>query len=162
MTEKFLNYAASHAFEITSLLISLAALVYAALALKAARQAILITKESDLSALRLRAQDEFSAAERSFHELRAACHQTRGKWARHIEKHYPVLGRKFGQPTETSHIAELEKVGREMLQELKDATPHAAASDAAALENFIRQAQAAAMQIERLAFDLEDPKSFGH
>lgn len=162
MTENLLNYAAAHAFEITSLLMSLAALVYAALALKAARQAILIAKESDLAALRLRAQDEFSAAERSFHELRAACHQTKGKWDRHIEKHYPILGRKFGQPTETRHIAELEKAGRGLLRELKDATPLAAANDAAVLESFIRQAQAAALQIERLAFDLEDPKSFGH
>lgn len=162
MIKSFLNFVAAHAFETTSLLVSVAALAYAALALRAARQAIVIAKESDIVALRIKAQDEFFAAERSFHNLQAACHQTRGQWNRHLEKYYPVLGRNFGQPTETRHIAELEKTGRGLLRKLKDATPHAATSDAAALESFIKQAQAAAMQIPRLAFDLEAPKSFGH
>lgn len=153
---------AEHAFEIASLLVSGAALVYAALAHTAARQAIQIAKETDIAALRLKAQDECCAAERSFHKLQEACHQTRRLWERHIEKHYPILGRKFGQPEETRHIAEVEKTGRELLLELKDATPVAATRNAAELENFIRQAQTAAMQIERLAFDLDGPKSFGH
>ncbi|MFA9229648.1 MAG: hypothetical protein ACEQSU_02710 [Microgenomates group bacterium] len=162
MIENFFNPIAANAFEVASLGLSVAALVYAALALRAARQAILIAKESEMAALRLKAQDEFSAVERSFDKLQMACHQTRSQWERHVEKHYPAFGRKIGQPKGTRHIAELEKTGRGLLLELKNVTPIAATSDAIKLETFIKKAQAAAIQIERLAFDLEAPKSFGH
>lgn len=161
MTGDFLVTFADHAFEIASLFVSAAALAYAALALRAARQAIQIAKESDLTGLRLKARDEISAAERSLNKLQEVCSLTRDQWERHIDKHYPVLGRGLSQPKETRHIAELERAGRALLQEIKDATPIAATSNAAELERFIKHAQETAMRIERLTFDLMAPKPLG-
>jgi hypothetical protein len=160
MVQKLLNFVATHAFEFAGLLVSVAALVYAALAFRAANQAIHLAKASNMAVLRLKVQDELSAAERSFHKLQESCRDTRSQWERHLKKHYPSLGRAFSPPEETKHIAELEQAGRRLLQELKDTVPHNPMSEAAETEVFVKRAHAAAMQIERLAFDLEAPKPF--
>jgi hypothetical protein len=161
MIRDFVTFLADHALEIASLLVSAAALVYAALALQAARHAIQIARDSDLAALRLRAHNELSAAQRSLYKLQEACNLTRQQWERHLEKHYPPLGRGFNQPKETQHIREIERKGTTLLQLLKDDTPTTTISSAAELERFVKHAQDTAMRIEQLSFDLTAPKPIG-
>ncbi|MEJ1992316.1 MAG: hypothetical protein P8X50_11610 [Maritimibacter sp.] len=159
MIEISLNFVAAHALEILSLIVAVAALVYAALALRAANQAVHLTKETNIAALKLKARDELSVVERSFHELQENCQQTRRQWDLHRQKHFPAFSQNFDQPTETNHISRLEMTGRRLLQDLKDEMPDG--GKATDFEGFINRAKVAAIQIKQLTFDLELPKPIG-
>ncbi|SFS22265.1 hypothetical protein [Yoonia litorea] len=156
--ETTLNLAAQHAFEIISLLIAAAALVYAALAFKAAKHAVQATKDSDLTALRVKMQDSISGAERSLIRLQEACQATRLQWENKNDRAFPVLGTGFFDRSETDHIQELEHAGFKLLQELAATAPKATSSTTE-IEAFIGRARTASVQIERLKFRLECPKS---
>ncbi len=157
--ESVLDLVAQRVFEIISLLIAVAALVYAALAFKTAKHAIQATKDSDLTALRVKMQEGISDAERSLIRLHDACHETRLQWENRHDRHMPVLGNGLGFGSETDHIRELEYTGASLLEDLAVSAPKAATSNADEIEAFIAKAQSASVQIERLKFRLETPKS---
>lgn len=162
MIESVFSVFKPHAFEVISMLIAGAALIYAALAFKAAKHAIQATKDSDMTALRVKVLDGTSEAERSFLKLQDACQTTRDLWERHIDIHYPVLGSGFERPKETRHIAELEREGSKLLRELINPASIAGKAGTVDLEGYIRHAQAASVQIERLKLRLEAPKPLRH
>jgi len=151
-----------HAFEAVSMFISGVALVYAALAFKAAKHAIQATRDSDMTALRVKVMDGISEAERGFLKLQKSCQMTRDHWEKHLDEHYPTFGRGFEPPKETRHIADLERTGRKLLGELIDRSPITGKEDALNLEDYIRHAQFTSVQIERLNLSLEMPKPLGH
>ncbi len=150
---------AQRAFEVISLLIAAAALVYAALAFRAAKHAVRATKDSDLTALRVKMLDGISDARRSLIRLHEACQATRNQWEDMNGRHFPVLGNGLGFRSETDHIGELETAGTRLLDELSALAPKAETSKAADIEAFIARAQSASVQIERLKFKLEAPRS---
>lgn len=73
--ESALEMVSNYFFDIASLLIATAALVYAALALRVAKEALVSGRGSDLVAHKLRAQEGRVRAERSILTLQAACNE---------------------------------------------------------------------------------------
>ncbi|MEP0154432.1 hypothetical protein [Pseudophaeobacter sp.] len=162
-----MEFVVRNVFEILSLLISAGALIFAGLAFSAAKQAILATKESDITALQVKAQDGISDAKRSFLLLQEACLLTRRDWENHKSQHFPQFGDDFGrsmfaEPDETQHISEIERTGSEALHELLASIPNSDTSTSSALHQFIAKAQFTSTQIERLKLGLEGPKPFRH
>jgi len=162
-----LEFVSQNAFEIVSLLISAGALLYAALAFSTSKQAIKATRESDITALQVKAQDGISDARRSFLLLQEACLLTRREWDNHKNQHFPALGGNFGrsmfaEPDETQHISNIEQTGSKALNELLETIPKSDASTSAELHQFIARAQSACAQIERLKLGLEGPKPLRH
>lgn len=156
-----------NAFEIVSILIAASALIYAALAFSASKQAIKATKESEITVLQVKAQDGISDAKRSFLLLQEACLLTRREWENHKSRHFPVLGSDLGrsmfaEPDETRHISEIERTGSKTLNELLASIPKFDAPTSSELHRFIARAQSASTQIERLKLGLEGPKPLRH
>jgi hypothetical protein len=149
-----------HFFEITSLLISVAALIYAALAFRVARQAVGAAKESDLIALKMKAQDGRAKAERSFTSLQSACRNVRKKWDVHHQAHYPLFGHQNVRQEDTRHIIEIERKGQDLLKPLTLSQAALKTMKPAALEDYIEQTDVAARQIDKLGFRLSAPKQF--
>lgn len=165
--ELSLEFVVQNAFEIVSVLIAAGALFYAALAFRASKQAIKATKESDITALLVKAQDGISDAKRSFLLLQEACLLMRREWENHKSQHFPTLGSDFGrsmfaEPDETQHISEIERTGSKALNELLASIPEFDASTSLELHQFIARAQSASTQIERLKLGLEGPKPLRH
>jgi len=162
-----LEFVVQNAFEIVSILISAGALLYAALAFSTSKQAIKATRESDITALQVKAQDGISDARRSFLLLQEACLLTRREWDNHKSQHFPALGDNFGrsmfaEPDETQHISNIEQTGSKALNELLESIPKFDASTSSELHQFIARAQSASAQIERLKLSLEGPKPLRH
>ncbi|MEP4961956.1 MAG: hypothetical protein ABJU19_22025 [Roseobacter sp.] len=162
-----LEFVVPNVFEIVSLLIAAGALIFAALAFSVAKQAIKATKESDITALQVKAQDSISDAKRSFLLLQEACLLTRRDWENHKSQHFPQLGDNFGrsmfaEPDETQHISEIERTGSKALGELLASMPSSDALTSSELHQFIAKAQFTSTQIERLKLGLEGPKPFRH
>ncbi|QEE34990.1 hypothetical protein FTO60_04240 [Octadecabacter sp. SW4] len=158
-----MEFISQNVFEIVSIFIAAAALVYAALAFSASKQALKITRDSDTTAMRVKVQDGLSNAERSFLLLQEACQTTRRDWENHNRQHLPSLGSSFGrsmfgESDETQHISAIERSGSQVLRELMATVPKPDVLDAPELETFIKKAQSASMQIERLKFGLEGPR----
>jgi hypothetical protein len=162
-----LEFVNQNVFEIVSVFIAAAALVYAALAFGASKQALKITRDSDTTAMRVKVQDGLSNAERSFLLLQEACQATRRDWENHNRQHFPPLssniGRSmFGESDETQRISGIERAGSQVLRVLMEKVPEPDVLDASELESFIKKAQSASMQIERLKFGLEGPRPLRH
>lgn len=162
-----MEFVVQNAFEIVSILISAGALLYAALAFSTSKQAIKATRESDITALQVKAQDGISDARRSFLLLQEACLLTRREWDNHKSQHFPALGDNFGrsmfaEPDETQHISNIEQAGSKALNELLETIPKSDASTSSELHQFIARAQSASAQIERLKLGLEGPKPLRH
>lgn len=162
-----MEFIVQNAFEIVSILISAGALLYAALAFSTSKQAIKAAKDSDITALQVKAQDGISEAKRSFLSLQEACLLTRRQWENHKSKHYPTLGSKFGrsmfaEPEDTRHISNIERTGSKALNDLLASVPKSEAPAPSELHQFIARAQSASMQIERLKLGLEGPKPLRH
>ncbi|SDP79323.1 hypothetical protein SAMN04488512_1501 [Sulfitobacter litoralis] len=162
-----MEFVVQNAFEILSILISAGALVYAALAFRTSRQAIKAARDSDITALQVKAQDSISAAERSMLILQEACRQTRQEWDRHKTRHFPALGGNLGgsmfaEPEETRHIRKIERAGLKTLKELIASRPKPDALAPSELHQFIARAQSASTHIERLKLGLKGPKPLRH
>ena len=162
-----MEFVVQNAFEIVSILISAGALFYAALAFSTSKQAIKATRESDINALQLKAQDGISDAKRSFLLLKEACNLTRREWDDHKSQHFPALGSNFkrsmlAEPDETQHISNIERTGSKALNELLASTPKSDALTSTELHQFIARAQSASTQIEQLKLGLEKPKPLRH
>lgn len=156
-----------NAFEIVSILIAAGALVFAALAFNTSKKAIKATKESDITALQIKAQDSISDAKRSFLLLQEACLLTRRDWENHKSQHFPALGSHFGrsmfaEPDETQHISKIERTGSKALNELLGSIPKSDALASSTLHQFIAKAQSASTQIEQLKLGLEGPRPLRH
>lgn len=145
-------------FEIASLVITVAALVYAALAFRVAKQAIDIAKASDLLALKMKAQDGRAKAERSFTSLQSACRDVHDRWDVHHQNHFPRLGNYDLRIQDTNHIAQIEREGRELLKPLTVNQAALRAMKPNELEDYIEQSEAIARQIDKLGFRLRSPK----
>jgi hypothetical protein len=162
-----LEFVVQNVFEIVSILISVGALFYAALAFSASKHAIKATKESDITVLQVKAQDGISDAKRSFLILQEACLLTRREWEHHKDRHFPKLGNGFGrsmfaEPDETQHIIKIERTGSKQLNELLASIPNSNASTSSELHQFIARAQSASTQIEQLKLGLRGPKPLRH
>ena len=165
--EKLLGFVAQNGFEIVSILIAAAALVYAVLAFNASKQAISASREANIAALQVKAQDGISDARRSFLSLQEACLLTRREWDNHKSKHFPAFGSQagysmFAEPEETQHIRKIELVGSKALEELLASTPKSGSSDSSEWHEFIARAQSVSTSIGRLKLSLEGPKPFPH
>lgn len=157
------EFISQNVLEIVSTLIAAAALVYAALAFSASKQALKITRDSDTTAMRVKVQDGLSHAERSFLLLQEACQTTQRDWENHNRQHFPTMGSNlgrsmFGESDETRHILGIERAGSQVLRELMAKVPDPDVLDAPELETLIRKAQSTSMQIERLKLGLEGPR----
>ena len=162
-----MEFVVQNSFEIVSILISAGALFYAALAFSTSKQAIKATRESDITALQVKAQDGISDAKRSFLLLQEACLLTRREWDNHKSRHFPTFGSNFGrsmfaEPDETQHISNIERTGSRALTELLASIPKPDASASSELHQFIARAQSTSTQIERLKLGLEGPKPLRH
>ncbi|KII17711.1 hypothetical protein [Phaeobacter sp. S60] len=162
-----MEFVVQNAFDILSILISAGALLYAALAFRTSKQAIKAARDSDITALQVKAQDSILDAKRSMLILQEACLQTRQEWDRHKTQHFPALGRNlarsmFAEPKETQHIGTIECTGLKTLEELLASTPEPDALSPSELHRFIARAHSASTQIERLKLDLEGPKPLRH
>ncbi|MCQ0971989.1 hypothetical protein MLD63_16320 [Paracoccus sp. TK19116] len=150
--------ASSYFFEIASLLIASGALVYAALALRVAKEALEAARSSDLAALKSRAHEVRVGAERNFVSLQSACQEMRGRWDLHHERYSPKLGSPEFRNNDTRHILEVERKGHELLRLLKTELTKVAISEPAALEGYIHWAEQTAVEIERLKLQLSPPR----
>ena len=162
-----MEFVLQNSFEIVSILISAGALFYAALAFSISKQAIKAARDSDITALQVKAQDGISDAKRSFLLLQEACLLTRREWDNHKTRHFPALssniGRSiFAEPDETQHIRSIEQTGSKALNELLDSIPKSDAPTSSELHQFVARAQSASAQIERLKLGLEGPKPLRH
>lgn len=160
-----MEFVVQNASEILSILISAGALLYAALAYRTSKQAIKDSRDADITALHLRAQDSISDARRSLLILQEACHQTRQEWDNHRTRHFPALGGGFGrsmfsEPDETKHISSIERTGLKSLEDIIASTPKPDVSAPSELHQFIARAQSASTHIERLKLGLKGPKPF--
>ena len=162
-----MDFVLQAAFDVISILISAGALLYAALAFRTSKQAIKAARDSDITALKVKAQDCISDAERSMLSLQEACLQTRQKWDRHNARQFPKFGVNFGgsmlgEPEDTRHIREIECKGLKMLEELLSLTPMPDALAPSDLHQFVARAQSTTTQIERLKLRLDGPKPAQH
>lgn len=145
-------------FEIASLVITVAALIYAALAFRVAKQAIDIAKASDLLALKMKAQDGRAKVVRSFTSLQSACRDVLDKWDVHHQNHFPRLGSHDLRNQDTDHIAQVEREGRELLKPLIVNQATLRAMKPNELEDYIEQTEAVAQRIDKLGFRLASPR----
>jgi hypothetical protein len=162
-----LEFVVPNAIDVLSILIAIGALVFAALAFSASKQAIKATRNSDVIALQIKAQDGISDAKRSLFLLEEACLLTRRDWETHKSRHFPKIGSNFGrsmfaEPDETQHIRKIELIGSKALKELLSSIPKSDAAAPSELHQFIAKAQSASTQIERLKLGLEGPKPLRH
>ena len=150
---------ADYAFETTSTLIALAALIYAIRANRNSEVAIEVAKQSAVSELRLRAKESLAEAEKALLVLQTSCQSSREQWENHYRKHYPPLGsRMFEKPSELQSISVLERSGATLLRQLRETAPAEDTQDTLALERFIGSAHAQAMQIARLQLQIDSPR----
>ena len=145
-------------FEVASLLIASGALIYAARAFRVAKQALASAEGSDLAALKLKAHEGRARAQRSFLSLQSACHEMRGRWNVHHDRHYPRFGSQDSRHNDTRHISEVEREGRNLLSPLEQELPENGVLNSDALEDYIQRAEQAAMRIEQLTLRLSPPK----
>jgi len=158
MLESALGFMGDYLFELLSLLIAAAALLYAALAFRVAKQAIQTAKDSDLAALKLKAHEGRARAERSFLSLQSACKDIRSQWNIHHDRHFPKLGANDYRRDDTHHISEAESEGRKLLMQLALGPSELGKMDAAALEKYIHWTDETALKIEHLAARLCPPQ----
>ncbi|NJS40111.1 MAG: hypothetical protein HC783_15100 [Rhodobacteraceae bacterium] len=150
-----------YAFEIIAILIAAAALISAERAIRISRHALLLTKGSNLVALRLRANEAISDAERSFINLQTECQKTRDQWESHHAKLHPPMSLGiFKKPKEIQNVWSIERSGSALLRQLAEESPTQEVEDEARLERFIGLAKATTLQIERLQVQLEFPRPF--
>ncbi|WP_299478117.1 hypothetical protein [uncultured Roseibium sp.] len=147
-----------HFFDGASLLLAACALIYAALALRVAKKALVTAKMSDLATLKLKAHEGRERAEQSFLSLQSACHDTRSQWSLHHDRHFPMLGSLHSPQDDTRHISEIEKEGRALLRPLDLSLSELGTKDAAELEDYIQRTHRTATRIEQLRFELSPPK----
>lgn len=152
------RYVGENFFELSSLLLAVAALILAALAFRVAKQAIEATKDSDRMALRVRAQEGLANARRSFLSLQAACRATREQWEVHHDRHRMTIGPQDFRRADTLHIAEVENEGRKLLHMLTQGVPEIGVMLPDAFEAYIERTDHTALEIERLSFRLSSPK----
>lgn len=145
-------------FEVASLLLSAAALFYAALAFRVAKRALLTTQESDIVTLKLKAHEGRAQAERSFLSLQSACHDMRSQWDVHHDRHFPKLGAQDFRRDDTRHISEVENEGRKLLKPLALNLSEMGTLDVAELEDYIQRADQLVVRIAQLAFRLAPPR----
>ena len=154
----------AYLIEVASLLLAAAALVYAALAFRASRQALETAKESDLAALKLKANEGWAKAERSFLSLQTACRDMLERWEAHHNRQRtkPVLGAGFevrdDRLDDTHHILVVEDEGRNLLKPLANDLSELGNMDGCALEAYIQLADRSALRIEQLELRLSPPK----
>lgn len=153
-----LGFMRDHLFDGASLLLTAGALIYAARALRVAKQALVTAKMSDVATLKLKAHEGRERAEQSFLSLRSACHDTRSKWSAHHDRHFPKIGSQDFRQDDTRHISAIESEGRTLLKPLQLELSELGTMDAAALEDYIQQAHRTAARIEQLRFHLSPPK----
>jgi len=149
-----------HLFEVISTIIATVALVYAALAFKAAKQAIRATRESDIIALRVVVQESIAHAESSLVRLHEACHSSRDEWEIHECTQRPVLGQSHVHIENTRNIGLVERSGSNLLDRLLSSAPNFENANTLELEEFIKRAKAAAVEIGRLKLRLKSPKPY--
>lgn len=150
---------ADYAFQLTSILIAAAALVYAVRANRNSEVAIEVARQTSVSELRLRVKESLADAERSVLALQSACQGSREQWENHFRKHGPVLGSSmFKKPPEVESISNLERLGRSLLTKLRDAAPAEETADTVTLERFIGSAQATSLEIARLQLQIDGPR----
>ncbi len=147
-----------HFFDGATLLISAGALIYAALALRVAKQALVTAKVSDVTTLKLKAYEGRERAEQSFLSLQSSCHDTRSQWSVHHDRHYPKLGGQDFRRDDTRHISDIENEGRTLLRPIELSLTELETMDAAALEDYIQLARRTAARIEQLQFRLHPPR----
>ncbi|MBY6121838.1 hypothetical protein KUV64_22135 [Mameliella alba] len=148
----------AHFFDVTSLIIASAALIYAGLALRVAKEGQVSTEVSELATLRMTAQEKRIQAERSFLSLQSACHDMRSRWRVHHDRHYPIMGNQDFRRNDTLHIAQVENEGRKLLKRLELDMCNIGALNAEVLDNYIQGADEIALKIEQLALQLSPPK----
>lgn len=156
MLEVAIDWMASQWLELASLLIAIAALFYAALAYNSSRKATAAARTSDLANLRIQANLCLAEANRSLLSLHSSCKANRANWEQYKRKHMPSLGGTWLAP-EYSNIAQVEREGNVLLQEIENYFAPVDKMNAAQLEKGVQDARAAALEIEKLAGRLEGP-----
>ncbi|WP_339757993.1 hypothetical protein [uncultured Hoeflea sp.] len=156
MLEVAIDWMASQWLELASLLIAIAALFYAALANNSSRKATTAAQASDLANLRIQANQCLAEANRSLLSLHSSCKANRADWEQFERKHMPSLGWTRPEP-EQSNIAQVEREGNVLLQEIEDYFAPVDEMNAAQLEKGVQNARAAALEIEKLAGRLDGP-----
>ncbi|MFO1201021.1 MAG: hypothetical protein U1E58_00080 [Tabrizicola sp.] len=154
-----MNIVVDYAFEMIALFIAAAALISAERAIRISRHALRVTKDSNLTTLRLRVKESLADAERSLLTLKAECQKAREQWEQHVNKHYPPIRLGFyHQPEEIDSILKVERTGSTLLRELISEAPTDDSEDELTLEQFIGSAKSKCLQIEKLRLRLEAPK----
>lgn len=154
---------AGYGFEIATTVIAVSALISAERAIRIAKHALQLTKETNLLSLRLRMKEVIAYAERSFFNLQTECQKTREQWERHHNSQRPLMSLgMFERPKEIQSIFALERSGSTFLRELIEEAPTQETRDEARLEQFVGIAKARSLQIERLILQLESPRPFSH
>ena len=156
MLEVVIDWMANQWLELASLVIATAALFYAALAYNSSRNAAKAARTSDLANLRIQAKLSLAEANRRFLKLCSSCQASRADWEQHKRKHMPSLGGTWPAP-ELSNIAQVQREGAVLLQEISQYFVPVEEMNAAQLESGFQDAKAAALEIEKLAGRLEGP-----
>ena len=160
MIEMLIGLVKQGPFEIVSTVATVAALVYAARAHKIARLAIQATNDYYLTELRLRVQEGVSNATRDQLRLEELCRTSLIEWDKYFEKHHPTLGHKSRADAVRRRIDSVMGRGEIVLKNLNASAPTTETEDAAALEDFIRTAQSASIEIQCLGARLERPTEY--
>ena len=165
-----MNIFEDYGFEIATIIIAIFALISAERAIRIAKAALKATRDSNLVALRIRLKESLFDAERSFLTLQSDCQRIREQWEMHHSKHSSRMGGAFSSmrlgifdsPKEIQDVLTLERNGRMLLAELRNAAPSAEADEEPKLERFIGIARGKSLEIERLRLRLEQPRPFPH
>lgn len=152
------DLAGNHFFEGASFLISACAVLYAALALRVAKRAVVAAEASDLVALKLKARDGKAEAQRSLLRLQAACHEMRSRWNQHHDLHYPKMGERDYRWDDITHILAVESEGRELLKAVEMEMSGLSVMNPKALEDCIQRTDGTVIEIDRLVLKLSPPK----
>jgi len=159
MLEVVIDWMANQWLELASLLIAIVALFYAALAYNSSRNATTAARASNLANLRIQAKLTLSEANRSLFSLHSSCQASRADWEQYKRKHMPSLGGTRPAP-ELTNIAQVEREGAVLLQEIEDYFAPIDEMNATQLEKGFQDARVAALEIEKLAGRLEGPPTF--
>jgi hypothetical protein len=105
-------------------------------------------------------QDEVFGVEQRFSKLRGKRIETDDRWQRHSANHIPALSGDAVADRQKRYNLEVERKGHKLIQDLKLTMTDENILSVADIESQIKKAQWVAIAIDRLVFELEDPKPF--
>ena len=158
MIDNFFEWILRQWLEIGGFIVTCAALFYAHLAYRTSAAGLVHSKQAELNSLRIQTKAAMNDAHQAQVSLELTCQIYRANWASH-ERKQPMTLRAPGPMGffKRSPIDDVQREGRQLLQQLEAEGATVDAMDLEALEALLQKAKATSLAIQALAGKLEGP-----